>query len=106
MKSKKVICGSLVFIFAAGFAIASTLAPQQVHVKAFINAQDEANFNVTCFPVTAECNDALLGILCTVQIFTTKTSTNKIANGYESVCIEQLRGHGVAVQEQIYDLAE
>ncbi|RNL87747.1 hypothetical protein ED312_10115 [Sinomicrobium pectinilyticum] len=56
MKTKQLILGSLVFVFAVGTAFASLLAPQKVYVEALVDRPSGPNQE--CVPLQAQCEDS------------------------------------------------
>lgn len=62
MKTKKLMLGSLVFVFAIGTAFASLMAPQPIHVKALLT-----NGNEECVQLDEQCEDTGAEF-CTVRV--------------------------------------
>lgn len=81
MKTKKLMLGALVFVFAVGTAFASFLAPQTIHVRALLTNNEEE-----CVQLDKQCDDAG-SFDCTVQINGVQQGTDTTPNTYsDSEC--------------------
>lgn len=87
MKSKQLILGSVVFVFAFGSAIASTFALQDIWVNARLNGPTGP---IECVQLDEECDDSG-GEACTVQVSTLQGQQSTSSTYDDSECTNQLK---------------